>query len=72
MPQPKMKYAEVKILPHHLPYLNSSKENGSVNILNSLWLAAFAVYNTENALKLSPEYHASYETVYKFISNKLK
>lgn len=67
-----MKYAEVKILPHHLPFLKESKDKGSINVTNSLWLAAFAIYNTENAMKLSPEYHAHYETVYKHISNKLK
>lgn len=72
MPATKLKYVEVKILPHHMPYLKESKDKGNVNMHNPLWLAAFAVYNMENKLKLSVEYHDSYLKVYQFISNKLK
>lgn len=67
----KQRNCEVIIWPHHLPYLQSTHENGVLNITNALWLAAFAAYNAENELKLSPEYHGSYIKVYSFIEHKL-
>jgi hypothetical protein len=67
----KVRYCEVAILTHHLPYLKQTADAGSANITSALWLAAFAAYNMENELKLSPEFHGCYKTVYQFIERKI-
>jgi hypothetical protein len=67
----KQKVCEIAILPKHLPYLRQTADAGSVNITSALWLAAFAAYNVENELKLSPEFHGCYQKVYQFIEHKI-
>lgn len=69
--QKKQKVCEIAILPKHLPYLKNTADKGAANITNALWLAAFAAYNVDNELKLSPEFHGCYSKVYQFIENKI-
>lgn len=66
-----MKYARLDILPHHINFFAETVENGSENMSSSLWLAAFAIYNTENKFRLSPDNSASYRLVMNFILKKL-
>jgi hypothetical protein len=69
--EPKLKYAEVKILPHHIMFMDSTVQNGALNITNSIWLAAFAAYNVENKLHLSPANAIAYQKVLTFIKQKI-
>lgn len=68
----KLKFAEIKILPHHIPYLEASMGNCSANISDGLWLAAFAIYNAHNTMKLSPDQDAAYLIVFDYLKTQLQ
>lgn len=67
----KKKFAEIKIWPHHLPEMEKSLPRGILNANEPIWLAAFAVYNMNNNIRVSMEFDRSYTIVLNFLKLKL-